>query len=910
LRGKYPLRLAFAIFLLLAFVWPASAQRTVWECKFDSPDALAKWQPNEDVSDVKLDDGALYCRATGGDPIFILKPLIEFPCNARQAVDIDVRTDRDGSMLLFWTGDTKGPYGGFTGEKVTSFPVRGDMTWRTYRFFPFWQAEGKIIRLRVDPFTGGKFWIRSLRVLEMPSGNGVQRAGTDGWQAMRSVTVDSVPGAVRLRMQAAGGFALAPSFPIDSERDSVVSVRIATASASRAALVFGTDNAPGMNSLFFDLIPDGRPHVYNLDMRSSSAWTGKILAVGLEPGERAGDALRISRFQVGSQASGPADLRVTWLGIEETAPRAERLAHIRAVVTNGGGETAQRVSAALSLPGGVRVKGVPETASRPVPYAHETVFRWPVVFHRSGPAAISVAVKAANAQPVSKRVCAAIGEWTHEYWPALLPPPVPAFGKIPIGVYYFPGWKSAGQWAPITKYPERRPALGWYREGDPNVAEWQIRWAVEHGINFFAFDWYWTQGSRGLEHALVNGFLKAPDHRLMKFCLLWANHNPPNTSSQADCVAAARHWTDSYFRLPEYLRFRGKPVIIIFSLYRFTFDMGTAGVRKALDAMRAEAASVGGIYFVACVGSMGDAREAAREGYDAITAYNWPGLGVPANEKRAPFADLLGAYRRHWDEVTEPGGLPLLVPISGGWDNRPWAGDAALVRSGRTPELFRRHLLDARRYIVDHPDRTIPMAIVEAWNEWGEGSYIEPMQEFGFGYLDAIRSVFGDGRGPHRDFLPDDGGPPAPQVEFLPLTRTRWVFAKEMQGWETGMGTTGPSVVDGALTGRSLNGDPAFFGPPVLLEAERVHTFHIRLRLDPTDGKPFEDMGQLFFTTQTSPESEANSVRFKVLGDGLWHEYTVSVADNKRWRGTVTRLRFDPCTRSDVTMQVSSMELR
>jgi len=34
------------------------------------------------------------------------------------------------------------------------------------------------------------------------------------------------------------------------------------------------------------------------------------------------------------------------------------------------------------------------------------------------------------------------------------------------------------------------------------------------------------------------------------------------------------------------------------------------------------------------------------------------------------------------------------------------------------------------------------MAILEAWNEWGEGSYIEPNAEFGFDDLEAVRDVF------------------------------------------------------------------------------------------------------------------------------------------------------------------------
>ena len=59
-----------------------------------------------------------------------------------------------------------------------------------------------------------------------------------------------------------------------------------------------------------------------------------------------------------------------------------------------------------------------------------------------------------------------------------------------------------------------------------------------------------------------------------------------------------------------------------------------------------------------------------------------------------------------------------------------------------TPENFAKGLRMAREYIDAHPDRA-PLITVNSWNEWTETSYLEPDNLYGYGYLDAIRRVFG-----------------------------------------------------------------------------------------------------------------------------------------------------------------------
>jgi len=124
--------------------------------------------------------------------------------------------------------------------------------------------------------------------------------------------------------------------------------------------------------------------------------------------------------------------------------------------------------------------------------------------------------------------------WHGEY----VPKPVPAVGEVQIGVYIFPGWyrdKGRGdypycthdedsEWRLIARCPKPRPILGFYDDSLPEVNDWHIKWALEHGVSFFAFDWYWNAGEHRLLRTLERGFLKARYANMMKFCIHWCNH--------------------------------------------------------------------------------------------------------------------------------------------------------------------------------------------------------------------------------------------------------------------------------------------------------------------------------------------------------------------------------------------------
>jgi len=378
-------------------------------------------------------------------------------------------------------------------------------------------------------------------------------------------------------------------------------------------------------------------------------------------------------------------------------------------------------------------------------------------------AAVAIAARLAGAALISMfaAACHSPVVWPSGGDPGSIPDPRPvSTGDYQVGAYYFPGWANPDKWKVLDSFPERRPLLGYYREGDPTVMDWQIKWAVEHGIAFFAFDWYWDQGRRQLEQALHDGYLRARFRPYLKFCLLWANHNPAGSSSEADLLSVLDYWIANYFHLPEYFTVDGKPVVIIFSPSRLRADMGTEAVAAAIRRMRAQAVAAGlpGLFLIGAVDD-DPARVTAlhAEGYDAGTGYNYPRAGMPDDGTRqAPYALAVEGYEAIWNSIAQAGVLEYVPVAEPGWDSRPWHGDAALVRTDRSPKRFRDMLRRARAFVDRHPiGSEKKLVLIEAWNEYGEGAAIEPHREWGFGYLDAIRLVFAPDAGPHRDFVPE-----------------------------------------------------------------------------------------------------------------------------------------------------------
>ncbi len=352
-----------------------------------------------------------------------------------------------------------------------------------------------------------------------------------------------------------------------------------------------------------------------------------------------------------------------------------------------------------------------------------------------------------------------------------VPEPQPCPSPLTVGCYYFPGHFSPFRWAPMRAAGFPVPVLGYYRDGEPEVSDWHITWAVEHGIDFFAFDWYYhyEQGeSIAHNRALNDGFLKARYRDMMQFCLMWCNEGAEEHYTEDHMMTLARLLTEHYFCQPNHLKVEGDNLLIFSRPDHLIHSFGIEGTKAILAKMGAvsRAAGCGGLFPVSK--GHGDQAMLKQAGFRAITAYNYPQAGMTAEElaaNRAPYASMVSGMEAIWKDVTGTGVLPYIVPVSPGWDARPWYGDGALVRTGARPGLYYDMCMRARQYV----DPDLNMVIAECWNEFGEGSYIEPTLQYGFGMLDAMRDAFCDAEPHHDDIVPASAGLTAPVFEDVPL---------------------------------------------------------------------------------------------------------------------------------------------
>ena len=474
--------------------------------------------------------------------------------------------------------------------------------------------------------------------------------------------------------------------------------------------------------------------------------------------------------------------------------------------------------------------------------------------------------------------------------------------------------------------------MGWYNEGTPEVADWHIKYLVEHGISGIVYCWYRSNLNgpvqQSIGHAIHDGLLRARYLPLIKFGIMWENGCGQGVGSAQDMMRnLLPFWIDNYFSNPSYVRIDGKPVLYVWVPSNVTSRLGGGEkVRQTFARMRAECRrrGLGGLYLVGCVGQQDRAtlERMAKEGWDASSAYgtSWrqPAQVTTLGDFcSAPFEGFIDQQEALWRFKRRLHLLPDITAAMMGWDSRPWK-ETPFFWSGNTPQKFR-ELCRRAKAVMDASPGSGPeknTLIFCCWNEFGEGHYIEPTRGYGFSYLDVIREVFCEGPHEHVDVAPEDVGLRAADSWYraarqsarardqATLHQTAW-SGEQLAAWTAAMGLDHRELREGILRAASTDGDPAFASPPLKLRASRFGKVVVEMRLSQPAGA-----AQLFWSTVTAPQpGEAASVSLPTVADGRWHRYTFAVGNNPHWGGCITSLRLDPATREGVTVELKSIRV-
>lgn len=367
---------------------------------------------------------------------------------------------------------------------------------------------------------------------------------------------------------------------------------------------------------------------------------------------------------------------------------------------------------------------------------------------------------------------------------------LPQFHTIPENDKWW--GKGFTEWTNVRKaqplFPghdqPRIPLDGEYDLLDDEVKIRQAKQARDHGVFGFCYYHYWFKDGRQLlekpaEQMLAN---KAVD---LPFCFCWANENwsknwdggnrevimEQDYGGKADWEKHFQYLLP-FFRDDRYITVDGKPLFVIYKPEQII------DLYQMVNYWRKRAAEEGfpGMCFAfqfptyySDIYYRDDVFD-YRIGFEPVHARNLASMKPGTSTKVRLLRKVLGenavsAYRKmrtskaagapgkpqstamyHYDEIWEK---ILNAPwteefLPGGfvdWDNTP-RNKHGVLHAGFTAQKFRDYLT---RLVARAAQENKPMVFLNAWNEWGEGAFLEPDEKYGYQKLEAVKAALSPG---------------------------------------------------------------------------------------------------------------------------------------------------------------------
>jgi len=259
-----------------------------------------------------------------------------------------------------------------------------------------------------------------------------------------------------------------------------------------------------------------------------------------------------------------------------------------------------------------------------------------------------------------------------------------------------------------------------------------------------------------------------PFKRSANHSLLQSGRTPEPTFE-----AATEHMIRNYFGHPSYWRVDGGLYVSVYELMGLIQSLG--GLEKAREVLdrfrkRTRDADYGELRLNAVVWGIQNlpgekilenpARMVDILGFDSVTSYVWV-HNVPMDEyPTVEYANYAGKAIKDWYKFRDLYSVPYFPNVSMGWDSSPRTVQTDVhadlgypftpILVGNTPEAFHNALQTAKSFLEEGYTEP-PVLTINSWNEWTEGSYLEPDTVTGYQYLEGIRKVFGSSHIEHKE---------------------------------------------------------------------------------------------------------------------------------------------------------------
>lgn len=335
-------------------------------------------------------------------------------------------------------------------------------------------------------------------------------------------------------------------------------------------------------------------------------------------------------------------------------------------------------------------------------------------------------------------------------------------GQSPqVGAFYFDGWTQK-QWdnyknlnfqggayndALVLEYSDREPAYGWVTS-TPKGMEEQIKDALESGLDFLVFDWYYCKGT-GYKDCFLNNalnlFMENTQNEL-KFASMITNDAydiGPNEWEETKAQLKVQ------FQHSAYLRINNRPVVYIYLGAKMIDTFG--GIRKfkkELKEFKNECRESGlGEPLIGMANIVEEYSLRRLRFADFLFNYNQPVLVLhndtePVQGNKYDIDDMIKSEFDYWFYLQGEALNKIFVPtITSGWDKRPWDKSTRVIYTRPTRDYIKKAVNKAIEFNELYNENSLGgMILIYAWNEYAEGGYISPMKngEFiGMGIKDA-----------------------------------------------------------------------------------------------------------------------------------------------------------------------------